>query len=48
MFFSGGVGANVLFPLRGGNVSTGVFNLFGVWVCVSMGVNMSHTERDVN
>lgn len=29
-------------------VGTGVFNSFGVWVCVSMGVNMSHNEGDVS
>lgn len=30
------------------HVGTGVFNSFGVWVCVSMGVNMTHNEGDVN
>lgn len=29
-------------------VHVGMFDSFGVWVCVSMGVNMSHNEGDVN
>lgn len=41
---SEGIGGGV----AGVHVGTGVVNSFGVWVCVSMGVNMSHNEGDVN